>query len=116
MTLRAVGDDLRQGGLAGAGRPPQQNGREEFVGFDGAAQQLALAHDVFLADELLQRARAHARRQRRFGLHTLLHGVVEKVGHEGDYTVSTAITIAGNGLFKKGKIKGFFSLIFSLYL
>ncbi len=86
VTLGVVGDDLRQGGLAGAGRPPQEDGREEFVGFDGAPQQLAFAHDVLLADVFFQRARTHARRQRRFGLHTFLQGVVEEIGHRSDYT------------------------------
>ena len=86
VTLRAVGDDLRQGGFAGAGRPPQDDGREEFVGFDGAPQQFALADDVILADVFFQRARTHARGQRRFGLHPFLHGVVEEVGHGDDYT------------------------------
>jgi len=36
-----VSDDHRQGGLAGAGRFPQEDGWKEAVGFDGAAQQLA---------------------------------------------------------------------------
>jgi len=77
VTLRAVGNDLRQGGFASAGRPPQDDGREELVGFDGAPQQLALTDDMLLADEFLQCARTHTSRQRRFVFHTFLHGVVE---------------------------------------
>ena len=82
MALGGVGDDLRQGGLAGSGRSPQDDGGEQPVGFDGAAQQFALADDVFLADILIQRARAHPRGERRFAFHAFLHGVVEKIGHK----------------------------------
>jgi len=77
--LGRVGDDHRQRGLACARRPPQDDRREQPVGLDGAPQQFALPQDVLLPDELLQPARAHARRQRRLALHALLHGVVEKV-------------------------------------
>ena len=79
--LVLVGDDLRQGGLAGAGRAPEDDGREQPVGLDGAAQELARADDVLLADVLVQGARAHAGGQRGFGFHAFLHGVVEEVGH-----------------------------------
>ena len=81
MGLGLVGDDLGQGGLAGAGRPPQDDGREQPVGLDGAPQQLAGADDLLLPDELVQRARAHAGGQRGLGIHAFLHGMVEEVGH-----------------------------------
>ena len=79
VTLGRVGNDLRQRGLACSRRPPQDDGREQPVRFDGAAQELALADDVLLADIFIQRARAHARGERRLCLHAFLHGMVEKV-------------------------------------
>ena len=81
MGLGLVGDDLGQGGLAGAGRAPQDDGGEQPVGLDGAPQELAGADDLLLADELVQGARAHAGGQRGFGVHAFLHGVVKEVGH-----------------------------------
>jgi len=35
---------------------PQDDGREEFVGYDGAPQQLARADYMFIADLLVQAA------------------------------------------------------------
>ena len=79
---RGVGDDPRQRGLARARRPVEDH-RAELVGLDGAAQQPARPHDVLLADELVQRARAHPRGERRFLLGQLLAAGVEKVGVGG---------------------------------
>ncbi len=81
MGFGLVGDDLGQGGLAGAGRSPQYDGREQPVGLDGAAQEFAWADDLFLADELIQAAWAHPGSQRGFGIHAFLHGVVEEIRH-----------------------------------
>ena len=78
MALGLVGDHHRQGGLARAGRPPQDDGREQPVGFDGAAQQLARPEDILLPDVLVQRARAHARRQRGFVFHAVLMAWVKR--------------------------------------
>jgi hypothetical protein len=46
-----------------------------------AAQEFAGADDVFLADELIQGARAHAGGQRGLGIHAFLQGVFEQVRH-----------------------------------
>ena len=55
------------------------------VGLDGAPQQFARADDVLLADELVQRARAHAQGQRGLGLGPFGLGLVEEIGgHMGD--------------------------------
>jgi len=54
----------RQGRLARAGRPVKDD-RAELVRLDGAAQQASRPDDVPLADELIQRARPHARGERR---------------------------------------------------
>ena len=50
--------------LPGAGRAVEDQ-REERVGLDRAAQPRALARRLLLADELVERARAHARGKRR---------------------------------------------------
>jgi hypothetical protein len=42
---------------------------------------------VFLSDVFIQCAWAHPRGKRSFAFHAFLHGVVEKVGHEGDYSI-----------------------------
>ena len=74
-----VGNDLSEGGLACAGRPPEEDGGEELVGFNGTTQELPFAHNMLLADEFFEGARAHARGERRLLLHTLLHGMVKKI-------------------------------------
>ena len=63
-------------GLAGAGRAVEDEAAQ-LIGLDGAAQQTARPDDVLLADKLVQRARPHARGQRRFVLEPFLVGVVE---------------------------------------
>ena len=71
-------DDGREGRLAAAGRAPE-DGAGEPVGFDGPAQQLPLAQNLGLADELLQRPGAHAvgqgRKAARSGGEEILHGL-----------------------------------------
>ena len=57
------GDDLGERGFAAAGRAVEDDAAEA-VGLDRAAQQLAGAEDVFLADDFLQRLRTHPRRER----------------------------------------------------
>ena len=74
-----VGDDHGQGGLAGAGRAPQDDGGEQAVGLDSAAQQLAGAEDILLPDELVQGAEAHAGGEGGFGAHAGFVGVGEEV-------------------------------------
>ena len=58
--LRVVGDDVGEGGLAGAGRAVEDE-RAEPVG-DEHARRSFLAEDVLLADELVERPRPHAGR------------------------------------------------------
>jgi len=62
-TFRMVGDDVGQRGLAGAGRPVEDQ-RAEPVGVEHAPQQLAGAEEMLLADELVHVPRPHPRRQR----------------------------------------------------
>ena len=62
-----------------------------MVGLDGAAQQPARPDDMLLADELVQRARAHPRRQRRFLLQPFLVGLVKEV-HRTSIAQMTYVT------------------------
>ncbi len=57
--LRERGDDLRERGLASAGRAGKNDGGQA-VGLDGSAQKFARCEDVLLADEFFERARSHA--------------------------------------------------------
>ena len=81
----AVGDHLRQRGLAGSGRSPQDDGRKEAVGLDGAAQEFPGSDYMLLPDILLQGARAHTGGKRCLAAHLLLHGMVKEVWHGRDY-------------------------------
>ena len=54
---------LRQRGLAGAGRPPEDE-RADIVALDLRAQRLARTDQVLLADEFIERPRTHAVGQR----------------------------------------------------
>ena len=51
------------------------------VSLDGAPQQLAGPDDLLLPDEFLQRARPHARGQRRLRVHAFLHGMLKEIRH-----------------------------------
>jgi len=62
--LRLLGDDVRQRRLPHARRPVEDQ-RREAVRLHRAAQQLPLRQDVPLPGILIQRARPHARGQRR---------------------------------------------------
>ena len=57
------GDDLGEGGFAGAGRAPEDHGGGVVV-LDREPQRLAGAEQMLLADELFERVRAHALGQR----------------------------------------------------
>ena len=78
MGTRRVGDDACQRGLAGAGRAVEDQAAQ-LIGLDRTPQQTPRPDDVLLAHKLVQRARTHARSQRRFVLQPFLMGVVEKV-------------------------------------
>ncbi len=74
---RARRDDARERGLARAGRPEEQR-RGDAVLLDRAAQRGALADQLGLARELVQRARAQAVGERRVGGSPQLGRVVEQ--------------------------------------
>ena len=76
--LGVVGDDVGQGRLAGAGRAVEDQ-RREPVGEQHPAKQLAFAEEVLLADELVERARPHPRRQRSGLVAILFAKVVEEI-------------------------------------
>ena len=75
-----VGDDARQGGLAGA-RGAVQDQVAHPVGGDGAAQQPAVAEDRLLAGEFLKGARAHAIRQGGDAAQGFFAVVAEQIAH-----------------------------------
>ena len=58
-----VRDDPRERRLSGPRRPPEDH-RGYLIGFDRAPQRAARPDDLLLADELVERARAHPRRER----------------------------------------------------
>ena len=96
---RGVGDDARKRGLAGAGRPVEDDGAE-LIGLNCAAQQPARPDDVFLADELVERARAHPRGEGRFFFSQLgATGVKEAVGLVHDLIVAR---VRGNWKLEAG--------------
>ena len=61
--LGDAGNDLGEGGLAGAGRAPEDH-RRGVIALDLHAQRLARPDQVLLANEFIERARAHAVGQR----------------------------------------------------
>ena len=64
VRVRHLGDHPRERRLAGAGRSPEDD-RLQQVALDRFAQRLAGREDVVLADDLVERARAHALGERR---------------------------------------------------
>ena len=66
LALGDAGDQVGERGLADAGRSPQ-NDRGQFVALDLAAQRLAGAEDVLLADVVFEALRAHALGERAAG-------------------------------------------------
>ena len=87
--LRQLRDHARQGGLARPRRPPQDD-RLEHVPFDRETQRRARREDVLLADDVVERARAHplgqrrsARGRARFGRReALVLGIAEQTAHD----------------------------------
>src|SRR5947207_9767558 len=65
--MRHLRDDVSQGGFSGAGWTGQNDGRQS-VGLDRAAQKFSGTKNVPLANKILQRARTHARSERRGGI------------------------------------------------
>ncbi len=61
-----AGDDARERRLAGSGRAPQDD-RLQAIALDRAAQGPARAEQILLADELVERLRAHPLGERRRG-------------------------------------------------
>jgi hypothetical protein len=59
MGTGAAGDDSSQRGLAGAGRPPEDE-RADFILLDGGSEGRAWTDDLVLAQELVEIQRAHA--------------------------------------------------------
>jgi hypothetical protein len=77
-----AGDDLGQGGLAGARRAPEHD-RAQLVGLDQGAQAAPGAEHVALADVLVEGGRAHPGGEGRGGGADLLRPGREEVhGHE----------------------------------
>ena len=72
--LRLAGDDLGQGGLAGARRPPEDHGKEAVL-LDGLAQQPSLFQDVGLTHIFLEGFRPHPVRQGAGIFQSLIGGV-----------------------------------------
>ena len=78
---RGAGDELGDRGLAGARRPPEDH-RRQPVGLDQRPQRAAGAEQVLLADDVVERGRAQARRQRGLADQAVLGGGGEEVlGH-----------------------------------
>ena len=63
VRFREPGDEPRERRLAGAGGAPEHHGGH-LAGADGALQHVAFAEEVKLPDVLLERAGAHAGRER----------------------------------------------------
>ena len=61
-----AGDDARERGFSAAGRTPEEHGAD-FVAFDLRAKRFAGAEEIFLADEFVERAGAHAIGERLVG-------------------------------------------------
>ncbi len=81
MRARMSGQQMRERGFAAAGRPPQDK-RGYFIVFDRAAQRFPRPQDLFLPDELLQRARTHPRCQWRITRNRRFRRIdIEKVWH-----------------------------------
>ena len=64
VALGLPGHDACQGRLAGAGRTPQDDGRQ-LVGLDTLAQNTTGSDDVLLPNEIVEGARSHPGGQRR---------------------------------------------------
>jgi hypothetical protein len=76
--LRVMGDDMREGGLSRAGRPVKDE-RRKSIRQQHSPQQFARPEEMFLADVLVERARAHACGQRTGGCAVLFPHAGEQV-------------------------------------
>ena len=79
LGLGMRGDQAREGGLAAAGRPPEDQGRERIL-LDGHPQRPTGGQNLLLSDHLIERPRPHAVCQRagrtrflRFGVRKQVH-------------------------------------------
>ncbi len=79
VRLGRLGDQPRQAGLARARRAPEDD-RLEQVPLDGLAQRPPRGEQILLADVLVERAWAHALRERRPAGLGRFRGVAEEVG------------------------------------
>src|SRR5256884_8239975 len=66
LGVRDASNEARKRGFAAAGRSPEQH-RADVVAFDLRAQRLSRAEKVFLVDEFVEGARAHALGERLVG-------------------------------------------------
>src|SRR5262249_46323792 len=78
--LGDLGDDVGEGGLAGAGRAPQDEAHGGVV-VDELAERRSRRGEVPLPDHLIEGARAHADGERRRLLLRSLAGLVEQTVH-----------------------------------
>ncbi len=78
--LGGAGDRQRERRLACAGRAPEDRAGEPIL-LDKAAQRLARPHQVRLPDDIVERARAQPRGQRRLGAQAVLGGGAEQIRH-----------------------------------
>src|SRR4051812_31425853 len=90
MGIHGLCEEPREAGLAGAGWAPEQD-RGEMAAVRTLPQRSALADEMFLADELVERSRAHSRGEwlrsrRRLEEAVRLRTGNAATGHGGDGT------------------------------
>ena len=84
LGMRNFGDNARERCFAAAGRTGENHGRQA-ISFDCASQKFSRPENMFLADEFLERARAHARGERCGAVRTGGIGIflfAEKIVHD----------------------------------
>ena len=84
LGVRHLGDNVRERCFAAAGRTGENHGRQA-ISFDRAPQKFSRRENMFLADEFLERARAHTRGERRGAVGTGRIGILlfaEKIVHD----------------------------------
>src|SRR5688500_11677913 len=101
VALRVVRDQLRERRLPGARRAVKDD-TAEAIRLEHAAEELALAEEVLLADELLERPRAHPHRQGGDALEILSAGFGEEVHGNQSY--------AAHGLIGAGELLATFAV------
>jgi hypothetical protein len=82
-TLGAAGHGEGEGGLAGAGWPPEDRTGEPVL-FDQTAQRPPRCDEVLLPDDVVERARTQPGGQRGLGLQALLGRSAEQIAHPPD--------------------------------